>query len=424
MVIGIMEFKGFTIEDAIVIRQGFVDLGGGVVLYHRVIRDMQRPTTTASQRVVYEKPKRGQCLGMKSANYDKLNPETGMPDVGTCLDSDDVLLGKTASLSIPLASLSGTTQEKKMMKATRRCASIVYRGERAFVMKAEATTNKQGLQVRTIELLSIRVPIRGNKFSSQHGQKGILALLFPDRDFPFNPITGMPLDAIVNAISMGSRMTCGQMKEMKRAKAVALAGSDMADPLATPFVDQEKSMEASGDWLVASGFQRNGCERLVDGQTGKEMDVPIFTGPIFYQVLKHMVVDKVHARGKGPISASNRQPMDGRSHEGGIRFGEMERDCIIAYGASMTLNEKLGRLSDYFTIFTCCNCGLFAICDFRSKYTHCKQCQRQDTVVAIPTTFSTKTLTQDLACLNMELRLFVEKTGEFLTEATRDPYMA
>lgn len=232
------------------------------------------------------------------------------------------------------------------------------------------------------------------------------------------------MDGIVSPISMGSRMTCGQMKEMKRAKAVALAGSDMADPLATPFVDQDESMEAAGDWLVAAGYRRNGCEMLIDGTTGKAMGVDIFTGLIYYQRLKHMVTDKQHARARGPISASNRQPMDGKSHEGGIRFGEMERDCLIAYGAAMILNEKLGRLSDYFCLYSCCNCGLLAICDFESKYTECKECQRQDTVVAIPTTFSTKTIIQDLECLNMSLRLFVEKTGEYLTQSTRDPYSA
>lgn len=167
-----MNYMGFTIEDAIVIRKGFVDMGGACITHEKVYREMQRPTTTASQRVIFERPKRGQCLGMKDAKYDHIDPETGMPFKGSLMEPGCILMGKTATINIPLSSLTGTAQAKKQLKATRRCVSTMYHGERGFVTNTRAYTNKQGLQVREITILSVRVPIRGNKFSSQHGQKG------------------------------------------------------------------------------------------------------------------------------------------------------------------------------------------------------------------------------------------------------------
>ena len=224
---------------------------------------------------------------------------------GQIIDPGDCLIGMTTSLSIPLSSLTGTAHEKKMMKSTRRCASIIYTGERAFCCEFRSCNNKQGLQVRKVVLLVVRVSIPGDKFSSRHGQKGILAYIVPDENMPWNPITGMILDGIVAPISMGSRMTMGHTKEPRRAKAVALAGSDMADPLATAFVDQTDALEEAGDFLVASGYQRNGCEILCDGMTGEQIETPIYVGPTFYQKVKQQVAEKIHARGTGPRSCGH-----------------------------------------------------------------------------------------------------------------------
>lgn len=123
-------------------------------------------------------------------------------------------------------------------------------------------------------------------------------------------------------------------------------------------------MEDLCEDLVAAGYNYLGKDMLTSGITGEPLSAYIYFGPVYYQKLKHMVVDKMHARAKGPRAVLTRQPTEGRSKEGGLRLGEMERDCLIAYGASALLMERLMISSDVFTVDVCDRCGLLGYPSF------------------------------------------------------------
>src|SRR5262249_39043279 len=153
-----------------------------------------------------------------------------------------------------------------------------------------------------------------------------------------------------------SRMTIGHLIEALLGKVSALTG-DEGD--ATPFTDV--TVEAISDALAACGYQQRGLEVMYCGHTGRKLAAQIFIGPTYYQRLKHMVDDKIHARARGPLQILTRQPVEGRSRDGGLRFGEMERDCMISHGAAAFLKERLCDISDCYRVFVCDLCGLFAI---------------------------------------------------------------
>ena len=155
-------------------------------------------------------------------------------------------------------------------------------------------------------------------------------MLYSPEDMPFT-IDGVTPDLIVNPHAIPSRMTIGHLIECLGAKTACLAGRDEED--ATPFQSiADKTVENYSRELHELGYQFRGNEHFYNPHTGRKMTAQIFVGPTFYQRLKHLVDDKIHSRGRGIVQGLTRQPTEGRSRDGGLRFGEMERDCMIAHG--------------------------------------------------------------------------------------------
>ena len=200
-----------------------------------------------------------------------------------------------------------------------------------------------------------RNPVVGDKFSSRHGQKGTLSLLWPQEEMPFSE-SGMCPDVIINPHAFPSRMTIGMLVESMAGKAGAMHGKWQD---ATPFTfnERQRAVDYFGEELEAAGYSYYGCEPMYSGSTGEELVAHIFMGVVYYQRLRHMVSDKSQVRATGPINDLTRQPVKGRKNRGGTRFGEMERDSCIAHGISFTLHDRLMNSSDRHTAVVCKQCG-------------------------------------------------------------------
>ncbi|XP_074556984.1 DNA-directed RNA polymerase I subunit 2-like [Curcuma longa] len=230
-------------------------------------------------------------------------------------------------------------------------------------VSVDGTGSKNYLQKVNIHTRHPRYPIIGDKFSSRHGQKGVCSQLWPSEDMPFSEVTGMQPDLIINSHAFPSRMTIAMLLESIAAKGGCLHGKFVD---ATPFSrsnsnkeDEDNSplIDELGQMLIAYGFNYYGEEAMYSGIYGRVLRFKIFMGPVYYQRLRHMVSDKFQVRSTGTVDQITRQPIGGRKRGGGIRFGEMERDAVLAHGAAYLLHDRLHTCSDYHIAHVCSYCG-------------------------------------------------------------------
>ena len=207
----------------------------------------------------------------------------------------------------------------------------------------------------SIKLRYNRNPQVGDKFATRSGQKGVCSVLWPHRDMPFTE-SGMVPDILFNPHGFPSRMTIGMMLEGIAGKAGALHGT-FQDSTPFRFHEGQRAVDYFGEHLRAAGYNYYGNEPLYSGTSGLELHADIFVGSIYYQRLKHMVSDKSQVRSTGAINSLTRQPIKGRKVGGGVRFGEMERDSLLAHGTSFLLQDRLFKCSDEHEAHVCKRCG-------------------------------------------------------------------
>jgi DNA-directed RNA polymerase subunit B' len=217
---------------------------------------------------------------------------------------------------------------------------------------------------------------------------------------------GIVPDLIVNTHAIPSRMTAGHLLEMLGCKAYSLKG-EILD--ATPF--RERNVKEIEEILKKYGFEEKGEEWMYDGITGERVRVKIFVGVIYYQRLHHLVSNKMHARSRGPVQLLTLQPTEGRAREGGLRFGEMERDTLIGYGASMLLRERLLEESDKSIQLVCKECGALGYYDFVKKKGMCQLCNSTN-VQEVEMSYAFKLLLEEISSLNVFPRLIISKRVE------------
>merc|ERR1711920_995257 len=263
----------------------------------------------------------------------------------------------------------------------------------SYIDRVIATSNSEGTTIYKIVTRQTRRPEQGDKFASRHGQKGVVGLIVPEEDFPFSE-TGWKPDLIMNPHGFPSRMTVGKMLELVGSKAAVLEGifANGSAFTNTPANEIYKT-------LIKNGFAPTGKDMLTSGITGEALQAYIFCGPIYYQKLKHMVVDKMRARARGPRMVLTRQPTEGRAKDGGLRLGEMERDCLVSYGASNLLLERLMISSDACEPSVCRKCGLFCRPDW------CRVCSSGDYVSIVRMPYACKLLFQEMQSMNVTCRL-------------------
>ena len=331
---------------------------------------------------------------------DKLEDD-GFPAVESWVEVDDVIIGKIVKTD----KFSKATDPRREIVNGKRVipyndASVTSK-EAGWVDKVLRTTHGNGSRMASVRIRNTRVPEMGDKFASRHGQKGTVGITFRQEDMPFTE-SGMVPDIIINPHAIPSRMTVGHLIECVLGKEIALSCYG-PDKHGTPFAHMNVDDICSS--LEEHGFEGSGNEKMYSGLTGEPLEARVFMGPTYYTRLKHMVSDKIHSRSRGPVQILTRQPVEGRSRNGGLRVGEMERDCLISHGTAAFLKERLLDSSDKFSIHVCNLCGLFATYRVTKQSDYmCKVCNTYDvSLLNIP--YACKLLFQELASMNIATRI-------------------
>jgi DNA-directed RNA polymerase III subunit RPC2 len=316
----------------------------------------------------------------------------GLARIGSTVEPGDIIINKETPSAAQKA--RGFIEEIDSSKIDYDPERVTYKQtDPSYIDRVIITSNSEAPFVIKVLLRQTRRPELGDKYSSRHGQKGVIGLIVPQEDMPFTE-TGICPDLIMNPHGFPSRMTVGKMLELIAGKAGVLEGK-IKD--ATAFAGDKA--EDLAEILVKHGFSYSGKDLLMSGITGEPMGCYVFSGPVYYQRLKHMVTDKMHARSTGPKASLTRQPTEGRAKEGGLRLGEMERDCLIGFGASSLLNERLMLVSDLFTANVCRKCG------FIIQEGYCNYCKDSDNVTKVMMPYASKLLFQELISMNIRPQL-------------------
>ncbi|KAG2290381.1 hypothetical protein Bca52824_049985 [Brassica carinata] len=393
-IVAISCYSGYNQEDSVIMNQSSIDRGFFRSLFFRSYRDEEKKMGTLVKEH-FGRPDRAVTMGMRHGSYEKLDDD-GLAPPGTRVSGEDVIIGKTTPISQDEA-------QGQSSRYSRRDHSISLRhSETGMVDQVLLTTNADGLRFVKVRVRSVRIPQIGDKFSSRHGQKGTVGMTYTQEDMPWT-IEGVTPDIIVNPHAIPSRMTIGQLIECIMGKVAAHMGKE-GD--ATPFTDV--TVDNISKALHKCGYQMRGFERMYNGHTGRPLTAMIFLGPTYYQRLKHMVDDKIHSRGRGPVQILTRQPAEGRSRDGGLRFGEMERDCMIAHGAANFLKERLFDQSDAYRVHVCESCGLIAIANLKKNSFECRGCKNKTDIVQVHIPYACKLLFQELMSMAIAPRMLTK----------------
>ena len=420
IIVAIATYGGYNQEDSIMFNRAALDRGLFRSFFYRTYKDEEKKNQASGEEERFCKPEPVLTKQLKMANYDKL-AEDGIVPENTFVSSDDVLIGKVAPIRLRApdgAALAGVTHATlQAMSGAAAAAAVEAAGgkrykdvskmlrnnETGFVDKIYRGRNGEGYTHVKIRVRSERVPTIGDKFSSRHGQKGTVGMILEPWDMPQTK-DGIIPDIIINPHCIPSRMTIAQLMETLLGKVGCSLGF-LGD--GTPFneVTVEKLSSILRDQLKMEPY---GNEVLYCGTTGKQMHTNIFMGPCYYQRLKHMVDDKIHSRASGPLVMLTRQPAEGRARDGGLRFGEMERDCMIAHGASEFLKERMLEASDNFQCFICRGCGLAGIVNPGRGVYQCSACPSTTGFSQIRIPYAYKLFLQELEFMNISSRLITD----------------
>lgn len=421
-------FKGAMCRKAENKRREIVN--EGIRRWNNNLKEGQKPLD-------FLKPREWECLCVevdRRPRFDHLD-EAGVVDVGQIVEDGDMLVG-----------VADVTED------TKKDESLYFsKDKRGIVTSVCYTQNTKGHVCIRVTVVSTRVPEVGDKATSFHSQKGTFSLFVPPENMPFSsdPFAALHPDFIINPLAFPSRMTIGQPKESSAGKKTACAHRDLPDHLrfeyealhsalserigrvpsgkevaaeilrkrgnpntegysgsytdCTPFTSNFEIVE---DELKKRGYAPGGKELYIDGMTGKMFGVKLFIGLVAENRLKHMVIDKMHARATGKIQSLTRQPTEGRSRNGGLKIGSMERDCLVGNGATLCLRDRMFFSCDKYDVWCCTSCGLIAINVEGKKI--CRACHGKSNVGKVAIRYSTKLAFQELMAMGITPRILIQ----------------
>lgn len=354
VIVAIMPYLGYNQEDAFIFNKASIERGlFGYIIYISYTTVENKKEGDIVSTIMYPTGEEG-----KKDIYKALD-ENGIARVGASVKAGDVLVSKTRR-NMKNGYIS--------VENTRVAISASGYVERVLVDK-----NEDGLKIVKIKIREVRLsndPIIGDKFSSRYAQKGTIGLIVNQEDMPFT-INGLVPDLIINPLSIPSRMTIGKLIEITASKVGALRGERIN---ATAFNDF--NVEEYENMLVQLGYERHGMEKLINGLTGEQIEAPIFIGPCYYQLLRHLVKNKMQIRSTNLYHGVSRQPVGGRQRGGAIRIGKMEANALLSHGASSTLQESFMDRSDAYETLVCLKCGSIAISSPQFDKPLCNSCEK------------------------------------------------
>ncbi|CAL7942913.1 unnamed protein product [Xylocopa violacea] len=393
--VAVMSYSGYDIEDALILNKASIDRGFGRCLIYRNAKcTLKRYANQTYDRIM------GPLIDSntkKSVWKHEVIDSDGIAAPGEMVENRKVMVNKSS----PSANIGPVNSGNVQTQTEYKDVPVVFKGPvPAYVEKVMISSNAEDAFLIKLLLRQTRRPEIGDKFSSRHGQKGVTGLIVEQEDMPFNDY-GICPDMIMNPHGFPSRMTVGKLIELLAGKAGVIKGEFH---YGTAFGGSK--VEDVCEELIKHGYNYLGKDFFYSGITGEPLQAYIYSGPVYYQKLKHMVQDKMHARARGPRAVLTRQPTEGRAKEGGLRLGEMERDCLIGYGASMMLIERLMISSDAFDVDVCNKCGLMAYSGW------CHSCRSSSCVSTISMPYACKLLFQELQSMNIVPRLTLKNYCE------------
>ncbi|MBY8993474.1 MAG: DNA-directed RNA polymerase subunit B [Candidatus Heimdallarchaeota archaeon] len=393
MVIALLSYEGYNMEDAIIFNKHSIERGLARSAFFRRYEAEER-RYPAGQEDRFERMSKDVRGFRPPEAYVHLSAD-GIVEPESNIKGGEVIIGRTS----PPRFLEEYSEFEVRAPIRHETSISMRHSEEGFVDTVYLTETSDGNRLVKVKMRDMRIPELGDKFASRHGQKGVIGLIAPPEDLPFTS-EGIVPDIIVNCHAIPSRMTIGQILETM----AAVLGTKQGKVIdATPFEG------ISSDDLVKHmkdlGLNYYGKEAMYNGLTGKKYEVDIFMGIAYYQKLHHLVKDKTHARSRGPVQILTRQPTEGRAREGGLRFGEMERDCLVGHGAALLLKERLLEESDKTSINVCGTCGVIATYDRNKDKYFCPVCKGEAEVSTVIMSYAFKLLLQELTSLGMAPRL-------------------
>jgi hypothetical protein len=413
LMVAIMCYTGYNMEDSILVNEGALKRGMFNTTYYTTYESHEEINKTGD--VIVESKftnieSESNIVGTKPGyDYSRLD-KYGLIREGTEVDDKTVLIGITTK--------AGNGNKVDASKTPKK-------GQLGIVDKTFMSEGEEGERISKVRIREIRIPNLGDKMASRAGQKGTVGLVIPECDMPFTR-DGLRPDIIINPHAIPSRMTIGQLVECITGKACSMYGG-FGD--CTAFINKGSKIGIFGEMLTQVGFHSSGNEILYNGMTGQQLESEIFIGPTYYMRLKHMVKDKINYRARGPNAALTRQPVSGRANDGGLRIGEMERDSVISHGTVNFLTESMMERGDKYYMAVCNTTGLLAVYNpskniFISPMAdgplrfigsldgkdmnieNITRFGRDFSVVAIP--YSLKLLIQELQTINVQMRIITE----------------
>ncbi|XP_015905674.1 DNA-directed RNA polymerase III subunit RPC2 [Parasteatoda tepidariorum] len=392
--VAVMSYSGYDIEDAIVLNKASLDRGFGRCLVYRTSKCAIKKYAHTADRILGPKVD----AETKKPVWKHLALDSdGIAYPGAIIENRQVVVNK----EMPTVTSTIANDAEKLAEKQYKEVPVTVKGILpSHVERVLITSDSESSSLIKVLLRQTRRPEVGDKFSSRHGQKGVVGLIAEQVDMPFSD-QGISPDLIMNPHGFPSRMTVGKLIELLAGKAGVMTGKIK---YGTAF-GGDKVLDIGED-LIRCGFNYQGKDCMTSGITGEPLISYIYFGPIYYQKLKHMVVDKIHARPRGPRQVLTRQPTEGRARDGGLRLGEMERDCLIGHGTSMLLLERLMLSSDAFDVDVCSKCGLLGYTGW------CNFCHSSGHIASIRLPYACKLLFQELQSMNVVPRLKLSKYFE------------
>ena len=420
-IVAIMSYTGYNVEDAIIINEGAIKRGLFGTTYYNMYEDYEETSKIGGGTVDkhFMNIEKNNVMNIKEGyDYSKLHEETGIIKENTILSNKTIMIGKVTT---------SFEDEGELIDSSVKCK----KGQTGFVDKSFMTEGEEGQRIAKVRVRAMRIPALGDKFCSRAGQKGTVGMILREEDMP-TTADGLKPDIIVNPHAMPSRMTIGHIVETLFSKTGAVLGA-FGD--CTAFVNNGPKTKILGKILTENGYNNTGNEILYNGMTGEQLESDIYIGPTYYLRLKHMPKDKINYRAKGPRSVLTRQTVGGRANDGGLRVGEMDRDCLIAHGMSSFVKESMMVRGDQYYMAVCNKSGTIAVynetknlflspmLDGPLKYIDNLENEknivqksvfgRDFSVIKVPYAF--KLLMQELKTMNIQMRIITEDSIDKLT---------